>query len=193
MAGLPKIPVIVRDVSDESAIAMSLIENIQREDLNPVEEARALKRLLEEFELTHQQVADAVGKSRATVTNFLRLLSLNNDVSRMLEHGDLEMGHARALLTLPAEQQKQVAIEVTQKNLNVRQTEGLVKKLVAGRGKANQKKLTADRETRQLEEQISETIGQPVTIKHTSKGKGKLIISYNSLDELDGILAHISS
>ncbi len=192
MAGLPKIPVIVRDVTDESAIAMSLIENIQREDLNPIEEARALKRLLEEFELTHQQVADAVGKSRTTVTNFLRLLGLNSDVSRMLEHGDLEMGHARALLTLSPDQQKLAAFEVTQKNLNVRQTEGLVKKLLAGSSKVNQKKTVADRDTRQLEERLSEKIGQQVTIKHTVKGKGKLIISYNSLDELDGILAHIS-
>jgi ParB family chromosome partitioning protein len=192
LAGLTRIPAIVREVGDDSAIAMSLIENIQREDLNPMEEARALKRLLDEFNLTHQQVAEAVGKSRTTVTNFLRLMSLNDDVSRMLEHGDLEMGHARPLLALPIDQQRKAATEVTQKNLNVRQTEAMVKRLLKPNDKPAPENTNAARETRQLEQKISETIGQPVAIRHTSKGSGKLIISYNSLDELDGILEHIT-
>lgn len=191
LAGLEQIPVIIRDVSDEATIAMSLIENIQREDLNPMEEARALKRLLEEFELTHQQVAQAVGKSRTTVTNFLRLTSLNADVSRMLEHGDLDMGHARALLSLADDQQKKAAVEVTQKNLNVRQAEALVQRMLHPKSTSDQK-LQAARETRILEERISEKIGQPVAIRHSAKGRGKLVISYNSLDELDGILAHLT-
>ena len=191
LAGLERIPVIIRDVGDEAAIAMSLIENIQREDLNPMEEARALKRLLEEFDLTHQQVADAVGKSRTAVTNYLRLMSVNSDVSRMLEHGDLEMGHARALLSLPDDQQKRAAVEIVQKNLNVRQTEALVQKLLRP-VQADENKQQEDRETRILQERISEKIGQPVIIHHSVKGKGKLVISYNSLDELDGILVHLT-
>lgn len=189
LAGLEQIPVIIRDVSDETSIAMSLIENIQREDLNPMEEARALKRLLDEFKLTHQQVAYAVGKSRTTVTNFLRLTSLNTKVSQMLERGDLEMGHARALLPLVDDQQKRAAAEVTRKHLNVRQAEALVKRMLRP---AATKEPQQDRETRILEERISEKIGQPVAIRHSVKGKGKLIISYNSLDELDGILEHLT-
>lgn len=190
LAGLEQIPVIIRDVSDETSIAMSLIENIQREDLNPMEEARALKRLLDEFKLTHQQVAYAVGKSRTTVTNFLRLTSLNTKVSQMLERGDLEMGHARALLPLVDDQQKRAAAEVTRKHLNVRQAEALVKRMLRP---AATKEPQQDRETRILEERISEKIGQPVAIRHSVKGKGKLIISYNSLDELDGILEHLTA
>lgn len=190
LAGLEQIPVIIRDVSDETSIAMSLIENIQREDLNPMEEARALKRLLDEFKLTHQQVAYAVGKSRTTVTNFLRLTSLNTKVSQMLERGDLEMGHARALLPLVDDQQKKAAAEVTRKHLNVRQAEALVKRMLRP---AATKEPQQDRETRILEERISEKIGQPVAIRHSVKGKGKLIISYNSLDELDGILEHLTA
>ncbi|MDK1023434.1 MAG: ParB/RepB/Spo0J family partition protein [Gammaproteobacteria bacterium] len=192
LAGFEQIPVIIRDVSDEASVAMSLIENIQREDLNPMEEARALKRLLDEFELTHQQVAHAVGKSRTTVTNFLRLTSLNTDVSRMLEHGDLEMGHARALLSLADDQQKKAAAEVTRKHLNVRQAEALVQRMLHPRASKEQQQ-QQDRETRILEERISEKIGQPVSIRHSSKGKGKLIISYNSLDELDGVLEHLTA
>lgn len=190
LAGLEQIPVIIRDVSDETSIAMSLIENIQREDLNPMEEARALKRLLDEFKLTHQQVAYAVGKSRTTVTNFLRLTSLNTKVSQMLERGDLEMGHARALLPLVDDQQKRAAAEVARKHLNVRQAEALVKRMLRP---AATKEPQQDRETRILEERISEKIGQPVAIRHSVKGKGKLIISYNSLDELDGILEHLTA
>ncbi len=190
LAGLEQIPVIVREVSDEATIAMSLIENIQREDLNPMEEARALKRLLDGFELTHQQVAMAVGKSRTTVTNFLRLMNLSPEVSSMVERGILEMGHARALLSLADDQQKKAAMEITAKKLNVRQTEALVQRMlrpVAPREKKQQE----DRETRILQDRISEKIGQPVAIRHTVKGKGKLVISYGSLDELDGILAHL--
>ena len=192
LAGLEQIPVIIRDVSDEATIAMSLIENIQREDLNPMEESRALKRLLDEFELTHQQVAYAVGKSRTTVTNFLRLTSLSTDVARMLEHGDLEMGHARALLSLADDQQKKAAVEVTQKNLNVRQAEALVQRMLRPKNVSDEKQ-QEDRETRMLEDRISEKVGQPVAIRHTTKGKGKLTIWYNSLDELDGILEHLTA
>jgi ParB family chromosome partitioning protein len=191
LAGLEKIPVIIRDVGDEATIAMSLIENIQREDLNPMEEARALKRLLDEFDLTHQQVANAVGKNRTTVTNFLRLISLNADVSHMLEHGELEMGHARALLSLTDDQQKKAALEVTQKNLNVRQAEALVQRILRPKKDVGQEQ-QEDKDTRRLEDRISEKIGQPVAVRHTTKGKGKLIIWYNSLDELDGILEHLT-
>jgi len=192
LAGLERIPVIIRDVSDEATIAMSLIENIQREDLNPMEESRALKRLLDALELTHQQVAHAVGESRTTVTNFLRLTSLSTDVARMLEHGDLEMGHARALLSLADDQQKKAAVEVTQKNLNVRQAEALVQRMLRPKNVSDEKR-QEDRETRMLEDRISEKIGQPVAIRHTTKGKGKLTIWYNRLDELDGILEHLTA
>ncbi len=189
-AGLDKIPVIVRDVSDESAVAMSLIENIQREDLNPMEEAAALQRLQDEFHLTHQQMADAVGKNRTTVTNFLRLMNLSAPIAALLEKGELEMGHARALLTLTDQQQDLVARDVVSKGLNVRQTESLVRRLVAGKT-GNQQTQRVDVDTRQLEEQISEKLAQPVSIHHTAKGKGRLTIKYNSLDELDGILVHL--
>jgi ParB family chromosome partitioning protein len=192
LAGLAQIPVIIRDVSDEATVAMSLIENIQREDLNPMEEARALKRLLDDYELTHQQVAHAVGKNRTTVTNFLRLISLNSDVSRMLEHGDLEMGHARALLSLTDDQQKQAAAEVTQRSLNVRQAEALVKRMLRPKSDTGHK-TREDSDTRMLEDRISEKIGQPVAIRHTTRGKGKLVIWYNSLDELDGVLEHLTA
>lgn len=190
LAGLDKIPVIIRDVSDESAVAISLIENIQREDLNPMEEAAALQRLQDEFHLTHQQMAEAVGKNRTTVTNFLRLMNLSTPVAALLEKGELEMGHARALLTLTDEQQSLLAKDVVSKGLNVRQTESLVRKVVAGKT-GNQRTQRVDVDSRQLEERISEKIAQPVSIHHTTKGKGRLIIKYNSLDELDGILAHL--
>lgn len=191
LAGLEKIPAVIKDVSDEAAVAMSLIENIQREDLNPMEEAHALDRLIREFDLTHQQVAESVGKSRAAVTNYLRLMNLAGGVAEMVARGELEMGHARALLSLTDERQVAAAKEIVARDLNVRQTESLVRRLVEG-GKQNvsrgRKKTDAD--TRHLEQQLSTRLGQPVTIQHTGKGKGKLIISYNSLDELDGILGH---
>lgn len=190
IAGLDKIPAIIKPVGDEAAIAMSLIENIQRENLNPIEEAMALKRLQDEFELTQQEVADAVGKSRATVTNLLRLIGLHIDARRMLEHGDLEMGHARALLSLPDLQQAAAARTVVGRGFSVRQTESLVRRLVAGDGTTN-KGGAIDADIKNLEENLEGKLGTKVMIQHTAKGKGKLVVKYNSLDELDGILSHI--
>ena len=191
LAGFHEIPAIIKPIDDESAIAMSLIENIQREDLNPMEEALALKRLQEEFTLTQQEVADAVGKSRTTVTNLLRLINLSEDVRRMLEAKILEMGHARALLSLSALEQYTVAKIVVSKHLSVRQTEELVRRTVAVKKSdpAKQKERGAD--IKSLENKLSEKIGANVSIQHTVKGKGKLVISYNGLDELEGILTHI--
>ncbi len=191
IAGLDDIPVIIKNVNDETAIAMALIENIQREDLNPIEEAASLQRLQQEFDLTQQEVATAVGKSRSTVANLLRLMTLQEDVRRLLEHGDLEMGHARALLALNDVEQSHGARTVVAKNLSVRQTEALVRNLVENRGKpAVEKKI--DPNIRQLQDDLSQKIGAKVQISHTAKGKGKLVLNYNSLDELDGILSHIS-
>ncbi len=190
IAGLDTIPVIIKDVPDEAAIAMALIENIQREDLNPIEEAMALKRLQDEFELTQQEVADAVGKSRTTVTNLIRLMSLNPDVRISLEHGDLEMGHARALLALSGDKQTQASRTVIGKGMSVRQTEALVRRLQnKPEGKTEQKQ--QDPDIRQLQDTLSEKLGAEVLIQHTAKGKGKLILKYGSLDQLDGILNHI--
>ena len=191
MAGLDTIPAIVKPVGDEAAIAMALIENIQRENLNPIEEAMALKRLQDEFELTQQEVADAVGKSRVTVTNLIRLIGLHIDVRRMLEHGDLEMGHARALLALPNEQQTSAARVVSGKSLSVRQTEALVRRLVAPKD-ASRSKRQPDPDIKNLEEKLAEKLGTKVMIQHSARGKGTLAIKYSSLDELDGILAHIN-
>lgn len=187
LAGIDKIPAVIRTVDDESALAMSLIENIQREDLNPLEEATALKRLIDDFQFTHQEVADAVGKSRSAVTNTLRLTQLALPVAEMLVAGDLEMGHARALLTLESNEQVRVAKQVIARGLNVRQTEELVRiagKIAEGAGE----KPGPDPDTRRLEQNLGQTLGQPVQIKHTKRGAGRLVISYNSLDELDGIL-----
>ena len=191
MAGLDTIPAIVKPVGDEAAIAMSLIENIQRENLNPIEEAMALKRLQDEFELTQQEVADAVGKSRVTVTNLIRLIGLHIDVRRMLEHGDLEMGHARALLSLQDEQQTQVARTVAGKGLSVRQTEALVRRLMSGNSTQPAGKIL-DPDIKNLEDNLADKLGAKVMIQHSAKGKGKLVVKYNSLDELDGILSHIN-
>ena len=191
MAGLDTIPAIVKPVGDEAAIAMALIENIQRENLNPIEEAMALKRLQDEFELTQQEVADAVGKSRVTVTNLMRLIGLHIDVRRMLEHGDLEMGHARALLALPDEQQTSAARVVSGKGLSVRQTEALVRRLTSESGTVKSQQ-ASDPDIKNLEDNLAEKLGAKVMIQHTAKGKGKVVVKYNSLDELDGILAHIS-
>ncbi len=190
LAGLDTIPAVIRDVPDEAAIAMALIENIQREDLNPVEEAVALKRLQDEFGLTQQQVADAVGKSRPTIANLLRLLSLQDDVRRMLEHGDLEMGHARALLALSEGEQSHAASQVVARALSVRQTEALVKQLQTARQEPRQE-VALDPNIRHLQDDLSQRLGARVQIQHGAKGKGKLILNYNSLDELDGILNHI--
>lgn len=192
LAGLDKIPAVIREVNDEAAIAMALIENIQREDLNPIEEAMALKRLQDEFELTQAEVAQAVGKSRTTVTNLLRLIALSEDVKKLLEHGDLEMGHARALLTLEPEEQRELARQIVAKGLSVRQTETLVRSLQENKNKSKPKTAAApSADIRRLQEQLSDTLGAEVDIQHTAKGKGRLVINYNSLDELDGILAHI--
>jgi ParB family chromosome partitioning protein len=188
LAGMEKIPAVIREVSDESAVAMSLIENIQREDLNPMEEALALQRLVDEFDLTHQQVADAVGKSRTTVTNFLRLTHLSGEVAQMLANGDIEMGHARAILTLSNDNQSKAAREIIAQNLNVRQAEALVRRLTAA-PKVETTSRSVDGDTRQLENRLTNKLGQPVNIQHTARGKGKLVIKYNSLDELDGVLS----
>lgn len=192
LAGLDIIPALVRQVTDEAAIAMALIENIQREDLNAMEEAMALSRLQQEFDLSHQQVAEAVGKSRTTVTNLLRLMTLRDDVQRMLEHGDLEMGHARALLGLPLEHQSQAAATVVSKGMSVRQTEALVRSLLSQlESPKTQANVNTDPDIKHLQDQLSEKIGVPVSIQHGAKGKGKLVLKYNTLDELDGILSHI--
>lgn len=189
MAGLHEIPAVVREVPDQAAMAMALIENIQREDLNPMEEAFALARLVEEFDLTHQDAATAVGRSRVAVTNLLRLLDLNDDVKRLLERSDIEMGHARALLALKGAQQSEVARRVAAEGLSVRDTERLVQRLATASGKPKPAPaVSAD--VRHLQDDLSERLGAAVQILHR-KGKGKLVISYASLDELDGILARI--
>lgn len=192
LAGLDRVPALIRDVPDEAAIAMALIENIQREDLNAMEEAMALQRLQEEFELTQIEVAEAVGKSRTTVTNLLRLLHLTDEVRTMLEHGDLEMGHGRAMLTLAPQQQLAVARQVEAKALSVRQTEALVRRVQTELVAAPQEKSKPDKDVERLEEDLGEKLGAEVKIDYNTKGKGKLIIKYNSLAELDGILKHIS-
>jgi ParB family chromosome partitioning protein len=192
MAELDSIPAIVRDVPDDAAIAMALIENIQRENLNPIEEAFALQRLQDEFGLTQNQVAEAVGKSRTTITNLLRLIGLTEDVRTMLEHGDLEMGHGRAMLTLPPEQQVQVAKQVVAKSLSVRQTEALVRRVQDAKpGEQKTEKAAVDPNIRALQDDLSDRLGARVSIAHGKRGKGKLVIEYTSLDELDGILNHI--
>jgi len=190
LAGLDVIPVVIRDVSDQAAIAMALIENIQREDLNPIEEAVSLQRLQSEFDLTQQEVATAVGKSRSTVANLLRLMTLQEDVQRLVEHGDLEMGHARALLGLAGANQSQAARTVVSKGLSVRQTEALVRHLLAIK-KPSVAPKHIDPNIRHLQDDLSQRLGAPVHIQHSAKGKGKLVLTYNSLDELDGILSHI--
>ena len=185
-AGLDKIAAVIRNVDDESALAMSLIENIQREDLNPLEEARALQRLAEEFQFTHEEIAKSVGRSRSAVTNMLRLTQLAEPVSALLASGEIEMGHARALLTLARDGQIALARNVAENGLNVRQTEELVRN--HGAVAQPPKEFVIDTDTRRLESNLGQQLGQPVQIRHSKKGQGKLIISYNSLDELDGIL-----
>ncbi|NHI02066.1 ParB/RepB/Spo0J family partition protein [Oceanimonas sp. MB9] len=185
MAGLSKVPVLVKPVSDKEALAIGLIENIQREDLNVMEEARALSRLIEEFAFTHQTVADAVGKSRSAVSNLLRLNQLNDDVKQLVEHGSLEMGHARALLTLEGEAQSQLAHTVAQQGLTVRETEKLVKRSLAPEKPQTEQPRSLFMD--QLEREFGEKLGIKVEIKSTNKDKGKLVISYNSLNELDKI------
>ena len=192
LAGLLEIPAIVRELPDQAAAAMALIENIQREDLNALEEAQALNRLIHEFGLTHQQTAEAVGRSRAAVSNLLRLLELESQCKVLLEEGKLEMGHARALLALQGKQQIELAHKVAQYQLSVRATEKLVKQTLAGELQAIiAPKPTLNADISQLQSRLADTLGAKVNINHSKRGKGKLVIEYNSLDELDGILAHI--
>lgn len=194
LAGLAEIPAVVRDLDDDAAIATALIENIQRENLNPLEEAGALDRLIREFDLTHQEAADAVGRSRAGVSNLLRLLELSDKVRPMLESRQLEMGHARALLSISNKtQQFDAARQVVRKGLSVRQTEQLVRRVLANQAgkKAKTASIAADANIRRLEVELSGKLGAKVRIAHSQKGAGKLVINYNSLDELDGILKHI--
>tara|TARA_B110001469_G_scaffold116263_1_gene121333 strand:+ start:8571 stop:9449 length:879 start_codon:yes stop_codon:yes gene_type:complete len=190
IAGIDIIPCIIKNVPDETAIAIALIENIQREDLNAMEEAVALNRLLNEFELTHKEVAQAVGKSRAAVSNLIRLNNLNEDVKILLEHGDIDMGHARALLALDGDLQTASARIVAAKELTVRETEVLVKRALEPITDKQEKIVNI--EDQSLEKKLTEALGQQVVIKHNTKGKGKLTISYNSLVELDGIIGQIS-
>ncbi|MEM9102336.1 MAG: ParB/RepB/Spo0J family partition protein [Pseudomonadota bacterium] len=192
IAELHEVPCIIKNIPDESAIAMSLIENIQREDLNPIEEAQALKRLMEEFQLTQQQAAEAVGKSRTAVTNLLRLLGLSEEVKTMLERGDLEMGHARALLPLDVKEQKKAAKVIAAKEYTVRETERLVKKLLNPPAESSSKNApVSDFNITRLEESMSEKLGAPVKINHNKSGKGKLVVEYTDLDILEGILEHL--
>ena len=187
MAELDVIPALVRELSDEAALGVALIENIQREDLNPIEESLAIKRLIDDFDLTHQEAGDAVGRSRAAVSNLLRLLDLREDVRRRLETGELGMGHARALLSLEGEAQSRVAAEVVARDLSARETEALVRRL----GAPPKEAAPPDPDVRRLESDLSERLGAAVAIRHGARGSGRLVIRYTSLDELDGILARI--
>ena len=191
LAGLHEVPAVVRKIDDQSAMCLALIENIQREDLNPLEQARALSRLMAEFKMTHDAVADAVGRSRSTVTNLLRLLELNDKVKQLLEHGDLEMGHARALLALPDTRQFDAARQVVRQGLSVRATEALVRRLQKAPGRKKPAQRKTDPDIQRLETDLSGRLGAGVSIRHSKSGKGTVQISYNSLDELDGILSHI--
>jgi ParB family transcriptional regulator, chromosome partitioning protein len=195
MAGLNEIPAVIRRIADEAAIAVALIENIQRENLNPLEEARALERLISEFELTHQEAADAVGRSRSGVTNLLRLLELAPEVCERVERREIEMGHARALGSLSnRKQQVEVATLVAKKGLSVRETEALVRRMQASSSTASAPEAqegARDPNVLRLEQELADKLGAKVAIQHSTAGKGKLVVTYNSLDELDGILAHI--
>lgn len=193
LAGLHEIPAVVRRVPDQAAIAMALIENIQRENLNPLEEARALQRLISEFEMTHATAAEAVGRSRAAVSNLLRLLELSDEAKGLVEHREIDMGHARALLGLENKrQQADIAAQVAQQKLSVRETEALVKRLASTPSASAQEATPRmDPNIRKLEADLSEKLGAKVQVQHSSSGKGKLVISYHTLDELDGILEHI--
>ena len=190
MAELATIPAVIREVPDQAALAIALIENIQREELNPIEEAHALHRLIEEFELTHHQVAEAVGRSRVAVTNLLRLMGLEEGARELVEMGALEMGHARALLALEGAEQVRAARDVAERELTVRETEKLVRRLQEGATEPAEP-AREDPDVRRLQEDLSERLGAPVKVSQGKQGKGKVEIRYNSLDELEGILAHI--
>ena len=185
LAGIEKIPAIIRNVPDEIAIAMALVENIQREDLNPIEEATALKRLVMEFQMTHQEAGDAVGRSRSAVSNLLRLLELSEEVRELVDARHLEMGHARALLTLDASMQARAAREVVGKRLSVRETEHLVRRM---KNPPQRNTPAVDPDIRRLQEKLSEKLCAKVKLQYNAKGKGKMVIAYNSADELEGIL-----
>lgn len=187
IAELKEVPVVIRNIPDESAIAIALIENIQRENLNSIEEAEALQRLIDEFEMTHDEVSKVVGKSRTTITNLLRLLNLNLDVKTMVERGDLEMGHARAVLCLEGCMQTDAARTIVEKGLSVRDTESLVKKI---QHPPEIEEKHEDPDLVRLQNFLSDKLGASVSIQHSKSGKGKLVIKYNNLDEFDGILAH---
>lgn len=190
LAGLHEVPVVIKEVDDRTAMAVALIENIQREDLNPLEEAEALARLLDEFGMTHQQIADAVGKSRATVTNLLRLLDLHPEVKKLLLNRHIEMGHARALLGLEGQKQVAAAYKIDKEGLTVRAAERLVKELQSPAVKAEKVKII-DRDTLRLQEDLTARLGARVSIDHKKNGAGKVIITYSSLEELDGIIGQI--
>ncbi len=190
IAGIEDIPAVIRDVPDEASVAMSLIENIQREDLNPLEEATALRRLIDEFQMTHQQAAEAVGRSRAAVSNLLRLLELMQEVKDLVDLRVIEMGHARALLSLDDELQVQAAREVVNKRLSVRETENLVRRLQQSRKRKGSRRIDPD--ILRLQTRMGEALGARVRIQHQASGKGKLIISYNSADEFEGILERLN-
>ena len=189
IAGLERIPAVVRDVPDEVSVAMSLIENIQRENLNPLEEATALRRLIDDFSMTHQEAADAVGRSRAAVSNLLRLLELMQEVKDMIDMRLIEMGHARALLSLDDDLQVQGAREVVRKRLSVRDTENLVRRLRQSKKQKGQRRVDPD--ILRLQNRLGEALGARVRIQHQASGKGKLVISYNSADEFEGILERL--
>jgi ParB family chromosome partitioning protein len=191
LAGLGEVPIVVRDVPDQSALAMALIENIQREDLNPLEEATGLQRLIDEFRLTHQEAADAVGRSRAAVTNLLRLLNLPKSVQELVYSGALEMGHARALLALEGSRQADTAKNVAAKGLSVRETEALVQALLNPKQKSAKPKARASRDIQRLEEELSEALGTTVEIKTGKKGTGKLVLHYMSFEHLDDLMAKL--
>lgn len=186
LAGLTEIPAIVRDLTDQVAIALALIENIQRQDLNPIDQAMALQRFHDEFGLSHQEIAETVGKARTTVSNLLRLLTLAEPVKELMQQGLLDMGHARAILTLKAKDQLKVAQHVIEKNLSVRQTEQLVRDFNAP--KQEKPKTVIAPDIQQLTQRLSERFSADVKIDYNKQGKGKLTISYHSLEELDGIL-----
>ncbi|MEI6069248.1 MAG: ParB/RepB/Spo0J family partition protein [Methylococcaceae bacterium] len=191
MAGLTEVPVVIKEIDDRAAMAIALIENIQREDLNPLEEAEALKRLLDEFEMTHQHIAEAIGKSRTTVTNLLRLMDLHPDVKKLLLTNQLEMGHARALLSLDGLKQVALANKVVKEGLTVRTTERLVKESHA-EPKIHKVKVV-DNDTLRLQDDLTAKLGAKVTIDHKENGSGKLVIAYSSLDELDGIIEQLKA
>jgi len=192
LAGLQKVPAVIRELDAKSAAAIGLIENIQREDLNPLEQAQAFLRLIEEFDLTHQQVADSVGRSRAAVSNLLRLLDLAEPVKQQVNKGLLDMGHARALLALIRHDQIEIAKLVVNRGLSVRETELLVKRTLAAANIVKVKPKASDPDIKRLENQISEKLGAKVKIRPGKKGSGQLVISFHSAAELDGILEHLS-